>query len=243
MRFESCSVDFLTRIAEDLEKILETRDNRHARRELLACITSVKDTIRGAKVQERKRRHGPGEGDEPPEIKLSKLDRLPMMDLNHFLEGEQRSEPRERWPPFPTWCLQESTPPLPPLAPRLFHAGPGTTISTPGALAIMRQHLHDKLKIAISAMNLRWPRVGLWLRGESHKKGRTKIVSYGSSGSSEAPDGLGRHCLVWVARKDTIQDGLRNRVSVQDLYGNGAIAFCQKCGVGRRDARRGAAAH
>ena len=96
-------------------------------------------------------------------------------------------------------------------------------LSTPNALAVMRKHLHDTLRIAISAMNPRWACMGLWLR-QQNRRGSTKIYA---RPMGPVPHGLGRNCLLWVARQDTLQAGIRKGLGVQGLDALGQLHLVQ----------------
>ena len=153
----------------------------------------------------------------PMENLAKALARKPMMSTANFLEREHNRELPLRWPSFADWCFQDPYAHLDSMAPGL-RTRPD--ISTSEALAIVREQLRAKFAAAVPGMLWRWPRVGY--HKEDDKQVSTLVAS---SHPEHLPPGCGRGCLVWVARMDTLRDGIENGVEVAQL---GHLRIIQK---------------
>ena len=94
------------------------------------------------------------------------------------------------------------------------------------ALAIVREHLKGKLKLAMSAMSFHWPRVGLL---QPRGKRGSKIVT--SALGPAAPPNMGKSCLIWVARSGHVASGLPAGCHGHRALRGWAAALRAGCGV------------
>ena len=166
---------------------------------------------------------------------LGALNPLASVSISGFLGTEMASgvvgSQAVKWPSFPNWCVEYTDVGVSPLTPGLTRP----SLPTVHALALVRERLKSKLMTAMSAMNMRWPRIGLWERPARMPKKQAEPTSRIVASSDEpAPEGMGRNCVVWIARLDALQQAMEAEtpVTADRLHALGTLRVVWSVGMG-----------